>query len=70
MLFSFEQEEEKTNESKVTSFKEVPTQILQAKIFQGWFSSKELFKLRQVCGEWSDNIKSVWCHTVKEEMLE
>lgn len=35
-----------------------------------WFDSKELFSLRAVCGEWSDAIKSVWCHTVKEEMLE
>ena len=26
--------------------------------------------MRAVCGEWSDAIKSVWCHTVKEEMLE
>jgi hypothetical protein len=69
MMIKFEEEEEKTSNS-VTTFKDVPLQILQAKIFQGWFSSKELFKLRQVCGEWSDTIKSVWCHTVKEEMLE
>jgi len=26
--------------------------------------------LRGVCGEWSDSIKIMWCHVVKEEMLE
>lgn len=34
------------------------------------FTSKELFKLRLVCGEWNDLIKTIWCQVVKEEMLE
>jgi len=29
-----------------------------------------MFKLRGVCGEWSDSIKIIWCQVVKEEMLE
>jgi len=49
---------------------DIPTAIMQTKVFSGFFSSRELFKLRAVCGEWSDQIKSVWCLTVKEEMLE
>ena len=26
--------------------------------------------MRRVNGEWSDSIKVIWCHAVKEEMLE
>jgi hypothetical protein len=47
----------------------VPTQILQTKIFTH-FNSVDLFRLRGVCGEWSDSIKVIWCHVVKDEMLE
>lgn len=35
-----------------------------------YFTSRELFYLRGVCGDWSDSIKLIWCHIVKEEMLE
>jgi len=49
---------------------DIPTAIMQTKVFSGYFNSRELFKLRGVCGEWSDAIKTVWCLTVKEEMLE
>lgn len=34
------------------------------------FSSKDLFRLRGVCGQFSDNIKASWCSIVKLEMLE
>jgi hypothetical protein len=42
---------------------------MQSKVFMH-FTSIELFTLRAVCGEWSDSIKVIWCHIVKEEMLE
>jgi hypothetical protein len=29
----------------------------------------DLFKLRQVCTEWNDMIKAIWCQVVKKEML-
>ena len=34
------------------------------------FSSRELFKLRGVCTDWSDSVKTIWCQVVKNEMLE
>jgi hypothetical protein len=55
---------------KKLGIQDIPTAILQTKIFTGYFNSKDLFKMRAVCGEWSDAIKTVWCLTVKEEMLE
>jgi hypothetical protein len=33
-------------------------------------NSRELFRIRQVCTEWSDLIKVIWCQVVKDEMLE
>jgi len=33
-------------------------------------SSRELFKIRGVCADWSDQVKGVWCQVVKDEMLE
>lgn len=48
---------------------DIPTQVLQHKILI-YFTAKELFMLRGVCGEFSDSIKTVWCQTVKDEMLE
>ena len=48
----------------------LPPAVLQTKVLGGWFNSKDLFLLRGVCGEWSDAVKVVWCHKVKEEMLE
>jgi hypothetical protein len=49
---------------------DLPLAILQTKILGAHFNSLELFKLRGVCGDWSDAVKQVWCQTVKEEMLE
>ena len=49
---------------------DLPPAVLATKVLGAWFSSRDLFRLRQVAGEWSDAVKSVWCHTVKEEMLE
>ena len=43
--------------------------MLQTKVLN-YFNSKDLFILRGVCGDWSDSIKLIWCHIVKEEMLE
>jgi hypothetical protein len=51
------------------NFSDLPTCVVQQNIFR-LFGSKELFKLRQVCTEWNDMIKSIWCQVVKEEMLE
>ena len=34
------------------------------------FDSRELFRLRLVCSEWNDLIKTIWCQVVKDEMLE
>ena len=34
------------------------------------FTSRELFILRGVCGEFSDMTKQVWCQVVKFEMLQ
>jgi hypothetical protein len=48
---------------------DLPTCVVQQNIFR-LFGSKDLFKLRQVCSEWNDMIKSIWCQVVKEEMLE
>jgi hypothetical protein len=33
-------------------------------------NSRELFRIRPVCTEWSDLIKVIWCQVVKDEMLE
>jgi hypothetical protein len=44
-------------------------QVIQQNVFR-LFTSKELFKLRQVSTEWNDMIKTIWCQVVKEEMLE
>ena len=51
------------------SLNDVPPAVLQTKILS-YFTSKDLFLLRGVNGEWSDSIKVIWCHIVKEEMLE
>ena len=34
------------------------------------FDSRELFRLRLVCSEYNDLIKTIWCQVVKDEMLE
>ena len=54
---------------KKASVYDVPTAVLQTKILS-LFTSRELFFLRRVCGEWSDSIKIIWCQVVKDEMLE
>ena len=41
---------------------------MQSKIFM-MFDSKELFRLRLVCTDWCENIKTIWCQVVKDEML-
>ena len=50
-------------------FADLPHSLVQQKIFM-LGNSKELFRLRQVCTEWSDLIKVIWCQVVKDEMLE
>lgn len=42
---------------------------MQKNIF-GLLTSKELFRLRAVCGHFCNTIKGVWCHVVKDEMLD
>mmetsp|Transcript_14438 Transcript_14438/g.22383 ORF Transcript_14438/g.22383 Transcript_14438/m.22383 type:complete len:155 (+) Transcript_14438:158-622(+) len=51
------------------SLVDLPNNLVQSKIFM-LFNSRELFKLRMVCAEWSDLIKTIWCQVVKDEMLE
>lgn len=53
----------------MASIKSIPSAVMQSKVFQ-CFTSRELFALRAVCCDWSDQIKGVWCQVVKEEMLE
>jgi hypothetical protein len=50
-------------------FQDLPQSLVQQKIFM-LGNSRELFRLRQVCTEWSDLIKMIWCQVVKDEMLE
>ena len=62
-----------TPEIKRLRILDLPPGILQSKILGGtshYFTSLELFHLRQVCSDFSDAVKATWCHTVKEEMLE
>lgn len=47
----------------------IPSHVIQQNCLQ-LFSSRELFKLRGVCGIFSDHVKTVWCSVVKTEMLE
>lgn len=35
-----------------------------------WFTSKELFMLRGVCGRWLDSVRITWCQIVKDEILD
>lgn len=50
-------------------FSDLPQSLVQQKIFM-LGNSRELFRIRQVCTEWSDLIKVIWCQVVKDEMLE
>ena len=47
----------------------IPAPVFQSNVMQ-LFSSRELFKLRGVCGQFSDYVKTIWCSVVKTEMLE
>ena len=46
--------------SKFCAIKQVPSSVLNKNVFM-YFTSKELFKLRGVCSDWSDSIKAIWC---------
>lgn len=35
-----------------------------------YFTSKELFMFRGVCGSWLDAVRVTWCRVVKDEILE
>lgn len=35
-----------------------------------YFTSKELFLLRGVCGKWLDAVRITWCQIVKDEILD
>lgn len=48
---------------------DMPSMVMQQHVFR-LFGSKDLFKLRMVCTEWNDLIKTIWCQVVKDEMLE
>ena len=47
----------------------IPSLVFQANVLS-LFTSKELFVLRAVCGDFSDRVKQVWCQVVKFEMLQ
>ena len=49
--------------------KSIPISLMQKNVF-GLLTSRELFKVRAVCSDWSDQIKGIWCQVVKDEMLE
>ncbi len=42
---------------------------MQKNVF-GLLTSRELFRIRAVCSDWSDQVKGIWCQVVKDEMLE
>lgn len=53
-------------EAKILS---VPAFVMQSHVLS-LFTSRELFVLRGICGEFSDMTKQVWCQVVKFEMLQ
>jgi hypothetical protein len=55
--------------SAACPIKMVPSSVLNRNIFMH-FTSRELFRLRGVCTDWSDSVKTIWCQVVKNEMLE
>lgn len=55
--------------SKTSIIDRVPTDVLQNHIFV-YFNSLDLFKLREVCSEWRDIIRSTWHLIFKREMME
>ena len=58
-----------SNKNRKACIQDLPHSLMQKKVFM-LFTSKELFKLRLVCTEWNDLIKTIWCQIVKDEMLE
>lgn len=58
-----------SNPNRKACIQDLPHSLMQKKVFM-LFTSKELFKLRLVCTEWNDLIKTIWCQIVKDEMLE
>lgn len=47
----------------------IPHHIVQRNVFQ-LIESRDLFRIRGVCGHFQDLVKKVWCFVVKDEMLE
>ena len=47
----------------------MPIPVMQKNVF-GLMTSRELFRVRGVCSDWSDQVKGIWCQVVKDEMLE
>ncbi len=47
----------------------LPRDVVQTHIFCH-FSALELFKMRLISEEWDETIKKIWCHRVKDEMME
>ena len=56
-------------QAQQTGIKGVPIPVMQKNVF-GLLTSRELFKVRGVCSDWSDQVKGIWCQVVKDEMLE
>ena len=56
-------------QSNQQGIKRVPIPVMQKNVF-GLMTSRELFRVRGVCSDWSDQIKGIWCQVVKDEMLE
>lgn len=47
----------------------VPLALFQKHVMQ-LIESRELFRIRAVCGQFQDQVKTVWCQVVKDEMLQ
>ena len=56
-------------QSTQKGIKRVPIPVMQKNVF-GLMTSRELFRVRGVCSDWSDQVKGIWCQVVKDEMLE
>mmetsp|Transcript_13486 Transcript_13486/g.17082 ORF Transcript_13486/g.17082 Transcript_13486/m.17082 type:complete len:157 (+) Transcript_13486:237-707(+) len=56
-------------QAKLHGIKRIPAPVMQRFVF-GLLSSRDLFNIRGVCSNWSDQVKGIWCQVVKDEMLE
>ena len=56
-------------QAKLQGVKKIPAPVMQRFVF-GLLTSRDLFKIRGVCSDWSDQVKGIWCQVVKDEMLE